>query len=228
MKFPSRERPKVQIIHLSDMDVVLSRENAESVEVKTILDILEKPQRGYEDKVENISYARTSEHKRAFFVKRKQVESQYMVDVILGRESRDPIAEHLRYDFNNKARYALAGVLNEVILSKKIKKLVASESFQKIAHKYGFTALAFQDPIVAIVKKHSKFLVYNFTEEQKYKKDTALNHNLGGNIVEDLRVLFVENGIVSHDLRETQFMVDENNRLILIDTEAYTEEKPPK
>jgi len=67
-----------------------------------------------------------------------------MVDYILDRNGRShTVFEHSLYnDFRTKrAQYTRAGVLSEIIISPKIKNIVASREVQELARKYGFDGI---------------------------------------------------------------------------------------
>jgi len=159
---------------------------------------------------------------RRFFVKTKSVD-QGSIDFLLGRDEEDFISPHVSNDFDRKARYAFIGVLSEMSLTKKIKDLVHLKEFQEVAKHYNFVSIEFAEPIMAIVERTSgfKYVIYQYVPEER-----RFGNNVSNEMVKDFRKLFFKNGISPHDLRESQFLITEDRRLILIDIEAYTEEKP--
>lgn len=170
---------------------------------------------------------------RPFFVKTKKSIGE-QVDFIRGRESEDYLNPIIRYDFDKKSRYAMAGIVSEIILSPKIKKIVSSQKVQELAKKYGFTRMKFCEPIVALLYKDK---YHNFMRYVIYKKvkqatnypriDWTIYENQApkedlSDLANDLRVIFEENGIHPADLRATQFLINQENEVILIDVEAYS------
>jgi hypothetical protein len=168
-----------------------------------------------------------------FFIKRKIHHKQY-VDFLVGRRRSDPVREQFRDDFDKKSRYAMAGVLNEIVLSKKIKEIVKSSKVQKLAKDFGFSEMIFSEPIMALIPKESdyKFLIYKNIPKYQGGVFTLipLTKNLN-DLTMQLRDIFFKNGIHPHDLRTTQFMMTgegDKKVLVLSDTEAYTEIPKPK
>lgn len=165
-----------------------------------------------------------------FFVKTKSFGQEH-IDFIRGRITIDTISPQYRDDFNKKSRYALAGALSEILLSKKVKQIIASDEVQNLASKYGLSSIEFSEPVVAIrVKEGTKYLIYRNIKKHESR---AFRNDFGNKkreeLADDLRVIFVKNGIKPADLRGDQFVFI--NKLgkysaVLIDTEAYIEENP--
>lgn len=132
---------------------------------------------------------------------------------------------------DKKARYALAGVLNEIILSKKIKKIIASNAVQELVKKHNFAGIKFSEPIFALIHKEQrrKYLVYKNLKSENVFLDSSEDVFWEGynstELIDDLRKIFFKNGINPNDLNERQFIITEQEgkpSLVLIDTEAYT------
>ena len=162
---------------------------------------------------------------RSFFVKMKSTPT-IMVDYILNRNGRSNTAfEYATHgDFGSKkAQYTRAGVMNEIILSKKIKNIVASSEVQELARKYGFAGMKFAEPIFALIFKESvkKALIY---KNIKWKVGSTISGF--ENLAEDLRKIFLQNNIHPNDLNPHQLMVTEQDGklyIVLIDVESYIE-----
>ncbi|MFA5791878.1 MAG: hypothetical protein WC884_02480 [Candidatus Paceibacterota bacterium] len=220
-----------RIEHLPGLDVVenLNYPNQEDQDV--ILKILRNNRLGegsyMGDLLLKIFSIRDSVGYKCFYVKIKR-ESKKQVDFRKGRATRDPINFNLRHDFDKKARYALVGVLNEIILARKIKEIITLSAVQKLAKQHGFAGMKFSEPIFALVdrKNSSKYLIYRNMVSIDEPKNCVWEI-----LVKDLRKIFLQNGIYPHDLKSNQFMVVEQDGepcVVLIDTEAYTEvNKPP-
>ncbi len=164
-----------------------------------------------------------------FFIKSKQRINKIrdQINFILGRTFEDPINSKVRSDFDRQARYARTAVLSEIILSKKVKEIVASKEVQELALRYGFSSIKFSEPIVALIykKDSSKYLIYRnvATPQSRFIFGDDLEHL--EKLAQDLRKIFFKNGIYPHDLRWKQFMMTEedgNKKLVLVDIEAYT------
>lgn len=235
----AEEQKNYKIEHLPGLDVVLNLNYPNQKDIETILTILkEKPvverpksknelfyrtSNEFSDKVDKLEELKDNDTTPRFHLKFKTGSAQDDVDFILGRGDIDPINHSVRKDFDNRARYAFVGILNEMILSKKIKDLVASDAFQDVAKKHGFAGVTSSEPIAAMVERNSgeKYLIYKYV--------AGINPQyISSDLVQNFRALFKSNGIEPHDLREAQFMVmGEGNKgtLVLLDTEAYIDEK---
>jgi hypothetical protein len=134
--------------------------------------------------------------------------------------------KRLKSIFHRRSLYAVAGVLSEVTLAKKINDVVASDSVQELARQAGFAGMLFCEPIVAGTdqKFRSKFLIYRHIDNTEKPKPTP-------DLLRKLQLLFFNNGIVASDLAEDQFMLskqDGKSYLVLADVEAYTKKDEPK
>jgi len=162
---------------------------------------------------------------RRFFVKTKG-NPKIMVDYILDRNGRShkDFENSMYGDFKSKrAQYTRAGVLSEIIISNKIKNIVASNEVQELARKYGYSAMKFAESIFALTFKESskKALIY---KNIKFKVGSTISGL--ENFTEDLRKIFLRNGIRPGDLNPHQFMVTEQDGkpcIVLIDVESYVE-----
>ena len=80
---------------------------------------------------------------------------------------------------------------------------------------------------MSVIEKTSKekYVVYRNT-----KGVNVQNKQIFTQVAQDLGKLFLENGVVSYDLKWFDFMVikqDDKYHLVLLDTEAYAEGKSP-
>ena len=220
------EQRSYKIEHLPGFDVVVNLDYPRKEDQDKVLEILRQNQAikslgvyNFLDKITNI---RDGSGKFCFFLKPKKF-LQKNVDFILGRTQEDPVNAVAAQDLDKSARYALSGVINEIILSKKIKAIIASSEVQKLARQHGFAGMKFAEPIVALIdnKTPSKFLIYeNMRDDCAYPSDYVPQ-----DLTNDLREIFLRDGINPHDLRENQFIKNEQNGkpfLVLIDIEAYT------
>ena len=161
-----------------------------------------------------------------FFIKEK-ADAKRQISFLQGRTTWDPINKHVRHDFTPKARRMRMGFLNEIILSRKIKALIALPEFQNVVKANGFVDLSFSEPIMAIVDKKSgrKFILYkNYPQRRDSRNFEKSEIPALEEVAKGLRKLFLAHGINPHDLRWEQFLkiVDEQGeRLVLTDTEAY-------
>lgn len=170
-----------------------------------------------------ISNCEDDKKDQRFFIKIKpevvDTKTKKIIDLI-----KNPRPEEVIGDFKNKkARYNFVGVLNEIILSKKIRELVASDMFQRLAKKYGFAGMKFAEPISALIDKeqHKKYLIYKNLEliDGMFPNDDSYI------FIDDLRRIFLQNNIFPNDLNIRQFIVTQENGkyyIVLIDIEAYT------
>lgn len=224
-----------RIEHFKDFDVVVNLDYPNKEEINELLELLRinnlyktnqfliKDSFIYK-KYEQMMDSEPNIFSRFFFKVKKGYHIEAEIDFIKGRTDRDAIKEEFRNDFDSKSRYARAGILNEIILSQKIKEIVESNEFQDLAKACNFEGIKFAEPIVAIIYKENqdKCLVYKNIKSERsiMKSDNTDLLALG------LRRVFLKNGINANDLRATQFIItkeDDKSYIVLIDTEAYTE-----
>jgi len=223
----------IEIKHFRGMDVVVNL-NSLAYDREDLLEIIRETKPPNLEVVHNeltqkINALDDDRGYKRFFVKYKRSASKQHVDFIRGRSHIDYLTKTAKDDFDREARYAHVGVLSEMVLSKKIKDLIASLPFQEMAKRYGFTDFKFSEPIIAMVaKQHNvqeKYLVYKNIRSPIPLPDKFI---APVQMVEDLKKLFMDSGIIAHDLTGYQFMATEDERgshLHLIDTEAYTEKR---
>lgn len=146
------------------------------------------------------------------------------LDFLRGRREDDILRGEIKDEFNERARYGMINVLNEIVLSKTVKDIVKSKEVQDIAKRYGFVDMQFPEPIVAVIHKEykDKYLVYKYKENVRNK--THGGSSMFHSIATYLREIFFKNGILPADLRDIQFLVSKETdglHLILIDIEGY-------
>lgn len=222
------DKPIVDVVSNLDYPVAEDREaildvlRDESID-KASLGVVHK----FSIRLQRLINLRDVQNNIRFHVKRKIGANQKSVDYILGRTKKDPLTETAAVGADEKTRYAFNSVLNEIILSKKIKELIALPSFQDLAKRHGYTDLIFAEPIVAIVDKKISFKYLVYKRINGVDVGFPKSFNLGmRKLAYELQELFFDNGINAHDLRWDQFMMTEEGgqrHLVLIDVEAYTE-----
>ncbi len=218
-----------EIEHLDGVDVVMNLDYQNVEDRNIVLDIIKN--NPHLDKLlfmQPYIYIGPDSDRSRFYVKVKQDNlAQHHVDFILGRPVDDPIKGDFKKDFDTKARYGMAGVLNEVILSPKIRQLISSVEFQDLAKQFGFARMEFVEPIVAAADRtyRLKYLVYKNIKEIQISNSIWERFKLKS-FANKLRNLFLKHGIIPHDLRKAQLLISEKDgkrQLYLVDIEAYTE-----
>ncbi len=210
-------------------DVVLNLDADNKEDPETVLEIIKKngqPQGPLA--FAQISFSEDEEGK--FFAKTKdKTVMKQQINFALGRSNMDPVDVNFREDFDKQARFAYSSILNEIILSPKIKRLVASDDFQKLAKKYGFSGMDFIEPVAGVIEKYYKYLIYRNLKGTENPATLSVWRRFKiENFTNQLRKLFLANGIKPNDLRSQQFMATKKGDeyfLHLIDIEAYTEKK---
>lgn len=217
-----------RIEHLPGLDVVENLDYPEKKDRGDILELLRSNPlgknlglKGLSKKVQNLKQGGN----RRFFIKTKS-NPAIMVDYILDRNGRSHTAFESAKDENfmtKRVQYTRAGVLSEIIISPKIRKIVASGEVQELARKYGFDSMKFAEPIFALTFKESvkKALIY-----KNIKWEAGSSGGNFDNLAEDLRKIFLRNSIYPNDLHSSQFMITEQDGkpcIMLIDIESYTE-----
>ncbi len=225
-------RSNIKIEHLPWIDVVCNLDYSTPSDIARVIELIKEkgaPTGGLAFLQD--PFDTDADNKKFFLAKKAKSTSQRLVDFSLGRSQDDPISKELAGDFDKESRYALAGILNEIVLSPKIKRLVSSLPFQNIARDYGFAGFDFVEPIAGLVEKspqgYYKYLVYPNKKNIEFPISVN-NFRKIIKVCEKLRKLFLENGIHPHDLRESQFIVTQDglgSYLHLVDIEAYTEER---
>jgi hypothetical protein len=211
----------------SQLDAVVNLDYPEQPDCNDILEIIRKSKFGKYfdmDKLSSEIYSIEDSKGQKFFIKTKHQTadpiSGKLVDLIKNPASGDVVD-----DFKNKkARYGLAGVLNEIILVKKIKEIIISNKAQELARRYGFSGIKFSEPIIALIDKehYRKCLIYRNLK----KENMPFPGNNSQNFADELREIFLQNNVSPNDLKENQFVVvqeDGKYYIVLIDTEAYFE-----
>ena len=233
--FPKNEHTNFKVEHLPNFDVILNLDYPDKDELDQVLNFLKEPEdpntpvSDLYDKFVVFQNLMDGEGKLLFFPKLKTIRHSN-VDFILGRHHYDVLNPEIAKTIDRKGRYAFVGVLNEIVLATKIKKLISTKEFRDLAQKSGFSTLSFSEPIVAVLDKKSgrRFLVYKNLHRVGTFVSTPSVINMRI-FVNKLRVLFQEHGIQPNDLNPSQFMVfdkgDGGMCIFLIDTEAYTEEE---
>ena len=228
-KFAENEGKRTyRVWQLPGLSVVENLDYPEKEERESILEVLRSNPLGknfgfnaLSKKIQNIQ----QNGSRSFFIKMKS-NPVLILDYIHDRNGRSHMDfENSMYgDFKSKrAQFTRAGVLSEIIISKRIKNIIASNEVQELARKYGFDSMIFAEPIFALTVNESskKALIYKNT---KWKAGSAVN-NLE-DLTQDLRKIFLRNGIRPGDLNPHQFMVTEEDGklcIVLIDVESYVE-----
>lgn len=212
-----------KIVHFPQLDLVLNLDSPQEDRDK-ILQLLNQFGANFsiEDLLQKISFDKSGD--QYFFIKKKpsavKVGTKELISLI-----KNPKPEEVTKDFENKrARYGLAGVLNEILLSRTVKKIITSTEAQEMVKKYGFSAIKFSEPISALIDRKimNKYLIY---KQLTPAQASSENYDLE-DLTENLREMFLKNGIYSHDLKSNQFILTAGEKgelsIVLIDIEAFT------
>lgn len=227
------EKP-TQVMHIGNFDVILNLAYEPRELLQELLtEITYFESMGYSGhKISSIINDPSSEHYQKFFVKDKElhVSSEEKIDFALGRPTDIEMSEDIRKDFDRASLLALASILNEMVISPEIKRIVSTPEFQALAVKQGFKRAYFAEPILAYLDKKNKerFLIYERVkgiDARQIVRDDYGHKKTFENLAEQMRKLFLRNKIIPHDLRWLQFMVTQNGELVLTDAEAYTKKK---
>ena len=227
---PKIENKKTfRVEHLPWADVVLNLDCSNKEDPEEVLDIIKNngaPEGALA--FAQVSFRENSNPKNFFLKTKNKTTLQQTIDVPLGRAGYDPVHPIARKDFSKEARYARASVLNEIILSPKIKRLVATPPFQELAKQFGFSRMEFAEPIAGVNEEYTKYLIYRNIKYSVTETAAFLGSLKIENLTAKLRKLFLQNNISPNDLRQTQLLISEaegKRVLHLIDIEAYTEKQ---
>lgn len=146
-------------------------------------------------------------------------------------------------DENNPALFAKAtnysfypGVvasegLNEVVLTEEIKEVVNSDEAQRVVRDGGFERVTFVEPLLTASPDGTNMRTTIYPWQEGRSITTVAIEQEGGNweqgvrkaadVVDDLRVLFSEQGINARDLNHDQIRVGYDNNVQLMDAELY-------
>lgn len=235
-KDTSESGKNYRIEHLPGFDVVVNLDYSDKEEARELLEIIKRNPMGQDFSASN-SWQNLLQFKLEgsdrFFVKTKKADYiKWQVDFIRDRTAADPLNDESKKDFDKESRNARVGVMNEILLSKKIKEIVCSKEAQDIAKKYGFTVIEYNEPILAIIYKgeNDKSLIYKKIDGEQslewIRRNFHSNLSKIKNLTLDFRELFFKNNIYPHDLKDRQFLIVEKDgkpAIVLIDAEAYTE-----
>ncbi|MFA7244641.1 MAG: hypothetical protein WC070_00495 [Candidatus Magasanikbacteria bacterium] len=224
--------PDYQVEHLPDYDIVLNMDYGSFNDQAHLLKTL-RGSGSIDDKIDQLKKMREEDGELPYFIKQKKYTAKAIAKGIAERQK-----------FKGTAEIGFRSVLNEILLSKRIKEIIASDDAQKIVRKWGFEGLRFVDPIAGVVARDGrKFLVYkNIKSKEVYEFETEgsfdLNYGLPTEVRDDiesklrnlysitaeLKKVFFDNGIHANDIRDNQFMLTKQGDkyfLNLIDVEAY-------
>ncbi len=224
--------PDYQVEHLPDSDIVLNMNYGGFDDQAHLLETL-RGSGSIDDKIDQFKKKREEDSKLQYFIKQKKYTAKAISEGIAKRQG-----------FESAAEIGLRSVLNEILLSKRIKEIIATDEAQEIVRKHGFGGLRFVMPIAGVIARDGrKFLVYkNIKSKEVYEFESEgsfdLNYGLPTEVRDDIESklrnlysiaaeldkVFFDNGIHANDIRDNQFMLTKQGDkylLNLIDVEAY-------
>lgn len=125
---------------------------------------------------------------------------------------------------------ALNSVINELSLSPKIKRLMASREAQEAARQYGFSGIAYVEPVIAYIDRRwgHKGAVYEWVDASDAHEypgadtdESVFTAEQWSGVTEAVKNLIRGNGVRPIDLRPKDLLINAGNGLHLIDTEAF-------
>lgn len=124
--------------------------------------------------------------------------------------------------------------INELVMSREVKKVVDSEQAQLAVREQGFSGIHYVEPLAMAVSvesdagmtiypwQHGQLTPLADVWELEIPEEVARDElDRVSAVVEDLRALLGANGIEAPDLSANQILIDENNNLALLDIEEY-------
>ena len=215
-----------RIEHFPGLDVVVNIDYGEKEDMDSILKIVRSCISGEivntEEVLNKLKNLKNRKGK-IFFIKQKHEAlipgTKKLVNLV-----KNPSEDEVTEDFKDpRARYGLVGVMNEISISSKVRKILSLKEVQELVQKHKFFSIELVEPIVAFSDRNrmKKYLIYKNIEVTDLLHEELENQNL----VNELREFFLRYGISMNDLSPRQLLMVEKNgkrMLYLTDIEAYT------
>ena len=137
------------------------------------------------------------------------------------------------FDQDRKTIYAFNSLANELYLSPQISAVLTLTEVQQVVQSFGFSGITYAEPLAGMIDRRNqyKFMVYDFVKGRTVEFTRRIASKFEGyqiafEVTQMLKKLFLAAFINPTDLNDTSLLVTktpEGDRLVLIDTEAYTQ-----
>lgn len=123
--------------------------------------------------------------------------------------------------FQLRQDMAWSSIANEIYTAPIVERVLGSNAAQELVAESGFSGIQFIEPLVGVIDRQGKILIYQFTDSRKMD-DLSLAEQQGvrylsGGLVD----LLLASGLVPADLNPSQFLVGQNGNVFLLDSELY-------
>lgn len=123
-------------------------------------------------------------------------------------------------EIEKRVIYAMNSVTNEIRISPLVEMIVSDEKLQSEIRRMGYQGLKFIQPLLAMINNETaeKHIFYQYVDGIPLSRD---NKNTD-HIVQAIRDQLWAGGVMPNDLRETEILCDDKERMLyLVDIEAY-------
>jgi hypothetical protein len=214
-----KERKNIEIKHFDNFDVVIN--------LSADPQLLENLRQNLVDEESLIKFLNIQPEQ--FFIKLKTASEDDIVESIHSLPEGEWVEEYRYLDKEMAQR--MNSVLNEILLSRKVKEVIKDDAVQEEVRKIGYSKIDFIEPLIGIIDKNKskKFTVYEKVKAAPAWKDLPrdLERELG-DFVRFVKHRLYKAGIESVDLYSKQILeetVGHKKSLHLIDIEAYQDIK---
>ncbi len=123
--------------------------------------------------------------------------------------------------FRYRQDLARSSIANEISTAPIVKRVLGNLEARDLVAGSGFSSIEFVEPLVGIIDRFGKTLVYEFVDGRQMD-DLSISEQQGlrqlaGGLVD----LFLGSGLVPADLNVSQFLVGQNGKVYMLDTELY-------
>lgn len=123
--------------------------------------------------------------------------------------------------FQYRQDLARSSIANEISTAPIVKKVLGDPEARGLVVGSGFSSIEFVEPLVGIIDGHGKTLVYEFVDGRQMDELSITEQQGLRQLAEGLVDLFLGSGLVPADLNVSQFLVGQNGKVYMLDTELY-------
>ncbi len=116
---------------------------------------------------------------------------------------------------------AWSSIANEISTAPIVERVLGGDEAQELVVEAGFSGIQFVEPLVGVIDRQGKTLIYQFTDGRKMDELSLTEQqgvrHLSGGLVD----LLLASGLVPADLNPSQFLIGQNGNVFLLDSELY-------
>ncbi|MBP9716683.1 MAG: hypothetical protein KBD51_01940 [Candidatus Levybacteria bacterium] len=123
--------------------------------------------------------------------------------------------------FQLRQDMAWSSIANEISTAPIVERVLRGDEAQELVAEAGFSGIQFVEPLVGVIDRQGKTLIYQFTDGRKMDELSLTEQqgvrHLSGGLVD----LLLASGLVPADLNPSQFLIGQNGNVFLLDSELY-------